>query len=792
MISRKINIRYETCLVIFFIIMVGIFALECPTNKCHCHLTNDKLTARISCITNSNAMFHIYIEKDTLIKIHCFDSPEWSDFDLNMTPLGSYNEITFDNCNLPSNNSLSDIAHMLGATSVEKLYFSSHNNFNLTLKKHHLNGFKNLTHLHLFDNNLFYADKNLFDVLKNLKILELNKNNNIHHLMTAEFFDYVTQLMYLDLSRNKLKLIAPGTFDKLNNLIFLDLSNNYLTELKLGIFDKLIALQFLNLSYNYLVTLPEDIFVKLKNLKELYLGANYLTDFPRNLLQNNQNLIAVDMSSNKNLTLLHGCFSNMIKLRFLGLKNNGLIALPEDLIWRSFQLQLIDLSKNYLKSLPEHIFRDAINLRMLLLKSNNIKELSDYIFKNTNLLEALDLSDNRITSISRELFNGLHALMELNMAQNHLSTISAESFSSLKSLKVAIFSNNYLTLQSAIFHPNIVSKSPFHNCRSLKELYLSHNNISEIILDGLSRTIEILQLHSNNISKIHPDVLEFFRNSTSLIYLTLHDNPWECNCDTVDFLRFIHTEYRKITNISEMSQVMCHGTNKSVSDMTSYDFCPLDTTAIVSFSVSITLLGFIICILGLYYKYQKHIKIWLFAHEWCLRFVTEEQLDEEKLYDAFVSYSHNDHSFIINELVPKLENGPTPYKLCLHYRDCSIYECVSDVIARSVQNSRRTIVILSPNFLNSWGKMEFRVSHCQALSESRAKAILIFYDDIGLINDLDAELKAIITMSTCIQWGDPWFWDKLRYALPHQSTIKKRPRSNSSINEGEVVENDEL
>nr|XP_012226641.1 PREDICTED: protein toll-like [Linepithema humile] len=494
----------------------------------------------------------------------------------------------------------------------------------------------------------------------------------------------------------------------------------------------------------------------------------------------------IDMSGNRNLTLLDRSFNNMEKLKILWLQVNGLIALPEDLIWGSFQLQFIDLRKNYLESLPKHVFRDAINLKTLLLKSNNIKVLSDYIFKNTNLLEELDLSHNRITSISRNLFNGLHALKELYMEQNHLRTISFESFSSLKSLKVAIFSNNHLTLQSTFFYPNIVPKSPFHYCRSLKELYLSHNNISDIIFNGLSSTIQILELHSNNISKIRP-VLKFLRNSTNLIYLTLYDNPWECNCDAVDFLHFIHTEYREITKISKVSQVICHGINKSVSDMSFYDFCPLDTTAIIIISVLITLTGFIICILGLYYKYQKHIKIWLFAHEWCLRFVTEEQLDKEKSYDAFVSYSHNDHSFIINELIPKLENGPTPYKLCLHYRDCSIYECVSDVIAKSVTNSRRTIVILSPNFLDSvWGKMEFRVSHCQALSEGRAKVILIFYDDIGPINDLDAELKAIITMSTCIQWGDSWFWDKLKYALPHQSI---RPKS---IVEREVVESGEL
>lgn len=285
---------------------------------------------------------------------------------------------------------------------------------------------------------------------------------------------------------------------------------------------------------------------------------------------------------------------------------------------------------------------------------------------------------------------------------------------------------------------------------------------------------QVLKLHDNKISRIESDVLEFLKQ-LNLTQLTLHGNPWECDCDTKDFLDFIQTKPKTI--FDSLKDVTCSGKDISILKMTVNDICPSHVMIIaIGSGVSVIAMSLISIFAILYYKYQQQIKMWLFARQWCLWFVTEEELDKEKLYDAFVSYSHRDHDFVVNELVSKLENGPTPFKLCLHYRDWLAGEWIPANIASSVENSRRTIVVLSPNFLESvWGRMEFRAAHSQALSEGRARVILILYGDIGPTNDLDPELKAYISMNTYVKWGDPWFWDKLRYALPHQP---KKHRNN--------------
>lgn len=202
--------------------------------------------------------------------------------------------------------------------------------------------------------------------------------------------------------------------------------------------------------------------------------------------------------------------------------------------------------------------------------------------------------------------------------------------------------------------------------------------------------------------------------------------------------------------------------------------CPLASNIVVVASVVITLISLTSAIIaGLYYRYHIEIKVWLFANQRCLWFVTEEELDKDKIYDAFISYSHKDEEFIISELVNNLEEGPKPYKLCLHFRNWQPGEFISKNIATSVAESKRTLVILSKNFLESeWGKMEFRTAHKQALDENRARVIIILVGEIPM-EELDEEIKAYLSTNTYLKWGDPWFWKRLRYALPHAPKFVK-------------------
>lgn len=142
-------------------------------------------------------------------------------------------------------------------------------------------------------------------------------------------------------------------------------------------------------------------------------------------------------------------------------------------------------------------------------------------------------------------------------------------------------------------------------------------------------------------------------------------------------------------------------------------------------------------------------------------------------------------------LLPELENGTIPYKLCVFERNfvpgleisskCFflykfLFKYFDNInsffltaqISNSVNDARRTIIVMSPNYLQSnWAQWEFRVAQSQAVSEKRSRIIVILYGDIGDINKLEPDIRDYLKLNTYVKWGDKWFWEKLKYAMPH-------------------------
>ncbi len=118
--------------------------------------------------------------------------------------------------------------------------------------------------------------------------------------------------------------------------------------------------------------------------------------------------------------------------------------------------------------------------------------------------------------------------------------------------------------------------------------------------------------------------------------------------------------------------------------------------------------------------------------------------------------------------MPKLERQPPFYKLCLHFRDFALGAAVAENIVEAIDTSKRTIMLLSEDFLQSdWCQYEFQMAHHQVLSEGgRNRLILVMMERIDISDIPDHTLKSYIRTHTYIEKNDPRFWERLRFALP--------------------------
>ena len=261
--------------------------------------------------------------------------------------------------------------------------------------------------------------------------------------------------------------------------------------------------------------------------------------------------------------------------------------------------------------------------------------------------------------------------------------------------------------------------------------------------------------------------IQYFEKITKL---KLNNNPWKCECSIAD----VAFNNKIPDNIAiELRNITCFQEKISISQLKD-DYCSnfFYSQSFITICIAVSTLSIIIgIIVSLCIRYWMHIKIFLYSHNIGRSWINKDDLQLDKQYDIFLSYCYKDENFVLEELLPKIEQEPKSYKVCIHLRDWEPGEWIHSNIIQSVKNSKCTIIVLSENFIKSvWGMVEFRVAYCEMLKEKRTRVIIILYEEIKKFKKLDSELKGYLQLNTYIKWGDPYFWKKLLKALSDQTT----------------------
>ena len=398
----------------------------------------------------------------------------------------------------------------------------------------------------------------------------------------------------------------------------------------------------------------------------------------------------------------------------------------------------VDFSLNNMVSFAgafdDALVRSNVTISNLLLSENQLgAELGDegiLVFANFKDLYELDLSSNNIKTLPQSIFENLDKLEFLHLKRNSLLTIEFR----------------------------------FSHMRSLQLLDLSENLLSRFN------------------SKLQSDI-DAVKSQSPNFTINMLGNPFQCSCETRLFFWWM---YRRRSMFEGFANYTCiySGKFRNFSDMTKLlqtmnVYCSSNLIA----KVSSGLLSFLIFVIAL--------SVFLCHHKWDVRFFfikyimnrkayqEFEESEEEYEYDAFVSFHSDDQDWVWNELHKNLDktqdtvkNYSQPrFRLCIHERDFIPGDLIEENILRSIESSRKTIVVLSRNFLQSvWCEFELQIARRECIERGRNIIIAIILESLPVDIKISRSVERLIRKKTYIKWpAEPseraHFWEQMRSAL---------------------------
>merc|ERR1719336_1897339 len=217
--------------------------------------------------------------------------------------------------------------------------------------------------------------------------------------------------------------------------------------------------------------------------------------------------------------------------------------------------------------------------------------------------------------------------------------------------------------------------------------------------------------------------------------------------------------------VTPLDNVICADQPSNSDYQTVSKVDPMNYTPIlvsVLLAVVMIIVGYLVA-----FTFRRSIKEWLYSKTKLGGAKnTTVYSNKDKLFDVFISYSQADRDFVEQRFAPNLEHGATSYRLCLHQRDFPATTPVFDTVSVAVESSARALIVLSRPYLSSqWSQI--RAPFISSIMANNSKVVFIQLEEVGEadVNQFP-DLKHLMDDSPLVKWGDPGFWNKLRYFLP--------------------------
>lgn len=645
----------------------------------------------------------------------------------------------------------------------------------------------NITNLELQYNKLTTLPENIFR--NNILLKGLNLNFNSISVLQENLLPNQKYLVQLSFFQNNISLIPNGFFNNARSIKTLVLGQNNIQSITKDLFRNLPSLEKIDLNKNNLTCFELDLN---KDIKYIDLSYNNLTEMPAISWQNHLKLENLDLQYNK-LT------SFSIPILYSTSKGNPFINVAHNNI-KNVNVSNVLIYDTHLQKLPPGESESYVATTVSL-NSNpftcdcRLYDFFDYL-KRSNAAHKKSVQFSMIQSIACHDPPIYRNKSIIHMEPSEFTCDIAENCSSpchcyIRAQDVSIIVNcsdhklrklpPNIPYNTRILHFQrnlLINMTGFDNTQwnNLTHIFLNNNQIMSLDNWIIPPNLTAVSFAGNRIRHL-PDVFMNFTSGKEEFRMNLSSNPWTCNCSTMNFKKWLVEHYKMV---EDASKILCAERQKQnnslvrVSILTIPDdlMCPLDDwpyrVQIITIATVCAILALSLFIVSvLYYRNKQTViaYIYIHMHPFFICFFNEEDIDEDKPFDAFVAYGHDDCD-VAHKLVDELEPH---FQLCIHERNWIAGNQISWNILNSVHNSRRTILVISKQFLESmWFQVEFHTAYFQMLEDKIDRLIIIVKGELPPKETLDKELLYLLSTKTYLIWEERWFWEKLRYAMPHK------------------------
>ncbi|CAC5395914.1 unnamed protein product [Mytilus coruscus] len=613
--------------------------------------------------------------------------------------------------------------------------------------------------LHFFkisQNNISFLDENIFKNVQGLQVIILTELGL--HEIRGLTFSGLTELLYLDLSKNNLSDLPPGVFDQLSSLTFLSLAHNSLIVLPKQVFLYLNKLISIDLGYNKILKVCDEILpVNSVALQRIKLDNNPIGEFPVSLLYI-RGLGTID------LPFTNISFQNM----------NFLENIDKTALVRSVEQSSSSIEKTYLQTRP--------NWRKINLLQSNVTGF--FIINNASshakemLLIILKHYKFIFTMKSFKCYSDIMPFNELMQNLYERGAWKGDEYfytdwickvpSQFKERTVlSLKAEETYSIVNISECPNLcacyireVSNVTIVNCRhkrlntlpksmptGMLDLWLENNNISKLTVRKYLGNVRQLLMSNNQLVKIEPEVftkminLKMLKldnnlliriperiNELNIDMICLENNPFACDCHALWFKKWLKTKSYSIDNLRE---VTCfnetHQEAQQIVNFKDYKFvCKEGTiyrsyvTPVVVGTALLILVG-IIVIMIIYFR--EEIKVLLYV-TFELHPFDRQKCDKREIIDLAIIHTKDSEEFVEEKLVLPLKRLQFVIFSVAH--DFIAGYSLQENVSSAVFQSKHVLLILSDDMMSNTVLMDYTWAECQhKIKVNRANFLLV-------------------------------------------------------------------